>query len=68
MELLKCQAAAPEPVSCEALAAAMGHPKPHFDYSRLEVALSRLRKKIETALASESPILPPAGAAMCSPR
>lgn len=57
MDLLKClNAAAPEPVSREALAAAMGHPEPDFDYRRLEVAFSRLRKKIETATASESPI------------
>jgi two-component system OmpR family response regulator len=57
MDLLKClAAAAPEPVSREALAAAMGHPEPDFDYRRLEVAFSRLRKKIETTLAGESPI------------
>ncbi len=57
MDLLKClAAAAPEPVSREALAAAMGHTEPDFDYRRLEVAFSRLRKKIETASASESPI------------
>ena len=57
MDLLKClAAAAPEPVSREALAAAMGHPEPDFDYRRLEVAFSRLRKKIETATAGESPI------------
>ncbi len=57
MDLFKCLAkAAPEPVSREALAAAMGHPEPDFDYRRLEVAFSRLRKKIETATDSESPI------------
>jgi DNA-binding response OmpR family regulator len=57
MDLLKCLAtAAPEPVSREALAAAMGHPEFDFDYRRLEVAFSRLRKKIETTLAGESPI------------
>ncbi|MDP1524479.1 MAG: response regulator transcription factor [Rhodocyclaceae bacterium] len=57
MDLLKClAAAAPEPVSREALAAAMGHTEPDFDYRRLEVAFSRLRKKIETATAGESPI------------
>ena len=57
MILLKClAAAAPEPVSREALAAAMGQPQPDFDYRRLEVAFSRLRKKIDTALAGESPI------------
>ena len=57
MDLLKClTAAAPEPVSREALAAAMGHPEFDFDYRRLEVIFSRLRKKIETATTSESPI------------
>jgi DNA-binding response OmpR family regulator len=57
MDLLKClAAAAPEPVVREALAAAMGHTEPDFDYRRLEVAFSRLRKKIETATAGESPI------------
>ncbi len=57
MDLLKClAAAAPEPVSREALAAAMGHTEPDFDYRRLEVAFSRLRKKIETATAGESPV------------
>ncbi len=57
MNLLKClAAAAPEPVSREALAVAMGHTEPDFDYRRLEVAFSRLRKKIETAMGSESPI------------
>jgi len=57
MDLLKCLAAtAPEPVSRESLAAAMGHAEPDFDYRRLEVAFSRLRKKIETATAGESPI------------
>lgn len=57
MDLLKClAAAAPEPVSREALAAAMGHPEPDFDYRRLEVAFSRLRRKIETASARKSPI------------
>ncbi len=57
MDLLKClAAAAPEPVSREALAAAMGHPEFDFDYRRLEVAFSRLRKKIETATAGDSPI------------
>jgi DNA-binding response OmpR family regulator len=57
MNLLKCLAeAAPDPVSRETLAAAMGHPEPDFDYRRLEVAFSRLRKKIDTTLAVESPI------------
>jgi DNA-binding response OmpR family regulator len=57
MDLLKCLiAAAPDPVSREMLAVAMGHPEPDFDYRRLEVAFSRLRKKIETASVSESPI------------
>lgn len=57
MDLLKCLAeAAPEPVSRETLGAAMGHPEPDFDYRRLEVAFSRLRKKLEAALAGESPI------------
>jgi DNA-binding response OmpR family regulator len=57
MDLLKClAAAAPEAVTREVLAAAMGHPEPYFDYRRLEVAFSRLRKKIETVSASESPI------------
>ena len=57
VDLLKCLAkAAPEPVSRETLAAALGHPELDFDYRRLEVAFSRLRKKIETALAGESPI------------
>jgi len=57
LDLLKClAAAAPKPVAREALAAAMGHPEPDFDYRRLEVAFSRLRKKIETASAGESPI------------
>ena len=58
MILLKClaAAAAPEPVSREALAAAMGQPQPDFDYRRLEVAFSRLRKKIDSASAGESPI------------
>jgi two-component system OmpR family response regulator len=57
MDLLKCLAAnAPEPVSREALAAAMGHPEVDFDYRRLEVAFSRLRKKIETGSVGESPI------------
>ena len=57
MDLLKClAAAAPEPVSREVLAAAMGHPEFDFDYRRLEVAFSRLRKKIETATTSDSPI------------
>ena len=42
MDLLKClTAAAPEPVSRKALAAAMGHPEPDFDYRRLEVTFSR---------------------------
>lgn len=54
MELLKCMAtAAPEFVSREALAAAMGHPEPDFDYRRLEVAFSRLRKKLDTAQPGE---------------
>jgi DNA-binding response OmpR family regulator len=57
MDLLKCLAtAAPSPVSREGLAAAMGHPESDFDYRRLEVAFSRLRKKIETASADGSPI------------
>ena len=57
MDLLKClAAAAPEPVSREGLAAAIGHSEPDFDYRRLEVSFSRLRKKIETATAGESPI------------
>ncbi len=57
MDLLKrLVAAAPEPVSRESLAVAMGHPEPDFDYRRLEVVFSRLRKKIETATAGESPI------------
>lgn len=57
MDLLKCLAtAAPSPASREALAAAMGHPEFDFDYRRLEVAFSRLRKKLEGALAEESPI------------
>lgn len=56
IDLLKCLAAAPEPVSREALAAAMGHLEFDFDYRRLEVAFSRLRKKIETATAGDSPI------------
>jgi DNA-binding response OmpR family regulator len=57
MDLLKClAAAAPEPVSREVLAAALGHPELDFDYRRLEVAFSRLRKKIEMATAGESPI------------
>lgn len=41
---------APESVSREALAAAMGHPELDFDYRRLEVAFSRLRRKIEAAV------------------
>lgn len=57
MDLLKCLAGlAPEPASREALAAAMGHPELDFDYRRLEVAFSRLRKKIETTTAATSPI------------
>jgi DNA-binding response OmpR family regulator len=57
MDLLKCLAAAtPEPVSREALATAMGHSEPDFDFRRIEVAFSRLRKKIETTTAGESPI------------
>lgn len=57
MDLLKRLAeASPEPVSRETLAAALGHPEPDFDYRRLEVAFSRLRKKIETVTAGESPI------------
>ncbi len=57
MHLLNCLAAtAPEPVSRETLAAAMGHPESDFDYHRLEVAFSRLRKKNETPAAGESPI------------
>jgi DNA-binding response OmpR family regulator len=57
MDLLKCLTkAAPEPVSRETLAAAMSHPEPDFDYRRLEVAFSRLRKKIVTATTGESPI------------
>jgi DNA-binding response OmpR family regulator len=38
---------ADKPASREALAEAMGHPEPDFDFRRLEVALSRLRNKIE---------------------
>jgi two-component system OmpR family response regulator len=57
MDLLKCLVEiAPEPASRETLAAVMGHPEPDFDYRRLEVAFSRLRKKIETATMGESPI------------
>ncbi len=57
MDLLKCLAAAtPEPVSRELLAVSLGHPEPDFDYRRLEVAFSRLRKKIETLTAGASPI------------
>jgi DNA-binding response OmpR family regulator len=57
IDLLKCLAAdAPEPVSREALATAMDHPEIDFDYRRLEVTFSRLRKKIETSATSESPI------------
>jgi DNA-binding response OmpR family regulator len=40
--------ASPEPVPRRRLAEAMGHPEPDFDYRRLETALSRLRKKIES--------------------
>lgn len=37
-----------EPVKRSALAAAIGHPEPDYDYRRLETSMSRLRKKIET--------------------
>jgi DNA-binding response OmpR family regulator len=40
--------AAPEPVTRVRLAEAIGHPEPDFDYRRLETAMSRLRRKIES--------------------
>lgn len=47
--LLRCLADEGDaPASREALASAMGHPEPDFDFRRLEVALSRLRSKIDS--------------------
>lgn len=57
LALLQClAAAAPDPVPREALARAIGHPEPDFDDRRLEVAFSRLRRKLEAAGAGEAPI------------
>lgn len=47
---------APAAVPRERLAVALGHVDPEYDYRRLEVAFSRLRRKIETACAVDPPI------------
>ncbi len=49
-------AAAPEPATRARLAEAIGHPEPDFDYRRLETAMSRLRKKIESRCDEGSPL------------
>lgn len=58
LDLLKClAAAAPEPAGREALAAAIGHVHPDFDDRRIEVAFSRLRRKIEVPAGNPAPLI-----------
>ncbi len=47
---------APEPVTRARLAASIGHSEPDFDYRRLETAMSRLRKKIESRCSDAGPL------------
>ena len=56
MALLRCMAeAAPDPVSRERLAMAAGHHKIGYDDRWLEVAFSRLRRKIEATQGGSDP-------------